>query len=381
MVTLSCKNIFRVTKKRCFEETVFASHDLIFTDVTGARLIKSMGSQLFSRIKCRLRVIDSFGTSKFFNHPSIAERSGYVNPWGRLGLPSLKQFMTFYPHSVDNSHAGFVVYPPVVINNNIERKNWALIYSKKASFLKGHEEFLKIVSEKFDLHATIADLADETAGGLIMIGSNMIYNHGWLATNEYSNLMMSAKVMIGLGFPYEGPSPLEAIANGMIFLNPLFPTPRGRTVNDKRSIKGDILIGSNFFLEKPTFRALSSQVPYIEQLTDQVTVNYSNDEEVRKALLTIATNENSVGSIPNEFTGEAMMKRMEQTLLITDYCLTKLHKSFLDIAPKLTLSTNHSSDCIQTCEEADLICGTEQFMQINNEEYLTTNTGNQKNII
>lgn len=28
------------------------------------------------------------------------------------------------------------------------------------------------------------------------------------------------QVFVGLGFPYEGPAPLEAIANGAAFLNP-----------------------------------------------------------------------------------------------------------------------------------------------------------------
>lgn len=30
------------------------------------------------------------------------------------------------------------------------------------------------------------------------------------------------KIFVGLGFPYEGPAPLEAIADGAVFLNPVF---------------------------------------------------------------------------------------------------------------------------------------------------------------
>ena len=29
------------------------------------------------------------------------------------------------------------------------------------------------------------------------------------------------QVFAGLGFPFEGPAPLEAIANGMVYLNPI----------------------------------------------------------------------------------------------------------------------------------------------------------------
>lgn len=36
----------------------------------------------------------------------------------------------------------------------------------------------------------------------------------------------SIQVFVGLGFPYEGPAPLEAIANGAVFLNPVFDVPK-----------------------------------------------------------------------------------------------------------------------------------------------------------
>jgi len=111
--------------------------------------------------------------------------------------------MTFYPHSVDNTHAGFVVYPPPASPSNLERKNWALIYAKKANFIQNHENILKIISEDFELHGTIADEPEE----IVTIGTSIkIHNHGWLNTNDYIHLMQSSKIMIGLGFPYEGQS-------------------------------------------------------------------------------------------------------------------------------------------------------------------------------
>ena len=33
-------------------------------------------------------------------------------------------------------------------------------------------------------------------------------------------VLMYVKVFVGLGFPYEGPAPLEAVANGAAYLNP-----------------------------------------------------------------------------------------------------------------------------------------------------------------
>lgn len=46
---------------------------------------------------------------------------------------------------------------------------------------------------------------------------------------------------MGLGFPYEGPAPLEAIASGCVFLNPVFDPP----LTSKNA---------QFFKGKPTMR-------------------------------------------------------------------------------------------------------------------------------
>lgn len=50
---------------------------------------------------------------------------------------------------------------------------------------------------------------------------------------------------MGLSFPYEGPAPLEAIANGCAFLNPKFNPPKSSKNTD-------------FFKGKPTLREVRS---------------------------------------------------------------------------------------------------------------------------
>lgn len=53
---------------------------------------------------------------------------------------------------------------------------------------------------------------------------------------------------MGLGWPLEGPAALEAIANGVVYLNPRFTPPR--------------------FVDtgKPTNRKVTSQNPYAEMI-------------------------------------------------------------------------------------------------------------------
>ena len=49
------------------------------------------------------------------------------------------------------------------------------------------------------------------------------------------------QLFVGLGFPYEGPAPLEAIAQGCIFINAKFNPPQ----NSENTM---------FFKGKPTLR-------------------------------------------------------------------------------------------------------------------------------
>lgn len=52
---------------------------------------------------------------------------------------------------------------------------------------------------------------------------------------------LDSQVFVGLGFPYEGPAPIEAIALGCVFLQPRFQPPHSSDNND-------------FYKGKPTTR-------------------------------------------------------------------------------------------------------------------------------
>lgn len=54
------------------------------------------------------------------------------------------------------------------------------------------------------------------------------------------------QVFVGLGFPYEGPAPLEAIANGAVYINPKFSSPHSSK-------------NTQFFKGKPTAREVRLQ--------------------------------------------------------------------------------------------------------------------------
>ena len=65
----------------------------------------------------------------------------------------------------------------------------------------------------------------------------------------YVFAMCVKQLFIGLGFPYEGPAPLEAIAQGCVFINPRFSPPHSS-------------LNTKFFTGKPTLRQVISVIHY-----------------------------------------------------------------------------------------------------------------------
>ena len=92
-----------------------------------------------------------------------------------------------------------------------------------------------IIANVFKVHATVADAAKDNP-----IFNNVV-NHGFLNQTQLAALLKSVEIFIGLGFPLEGPAPLEAIAAGAAFLNPRFDPPQHRG-------------NTKFLAEKPTLR-------------------------------------------------------------------------------------------------------------------------------
>ena len=219
-------------KEKCEWSNNFA--DIVFTDLYGAHDLKQFDQEFFDEIKCKLRVLDPFGTDSWFNDPSIVEKSGYENKLGGLGLPSIKQFLTRFPHD-DHEWSGFIMYPdstdysPTTESNNTELTSGipkALIQVRNSSLLTGHEATVKTVSQQFEVHFTIPE---ETFDLSQLTDSTLNHtNHGFLQHRDYIQLLKSIDLVIGIGFPYEDLTGIEAISNGAFYLNQKFPKSKGR---------------------------------------------------------------------------------------------------------------------------------------------------------
>ncbi|KAM6049834.1 alpha-1,6-mannosylglycoprotein 6-beta-N-acetylglucosaminyltransferase B isoform 3-T3 [Theristicus caerulescens] len=113
--------------------------DLIYTDYHGLQQMKQHMGLSFKKYRCRVRVIDTFGTEPAYNHEEYATLRGYRTNWGYWNLQPT-QFMTMFPHTPDNSFMGFVSEELNKTERQFIKSNkvssMAVVYGKEASIWK-----------------------------------------------------------------------------------------------------------------------------------------------------------------------------------------------------------------------------------------------------
>uniref|UniRef100_A0A3Q2PVH0 alpha-1,6-mannosyl-glycoprotein 6-beta-N-acetylglucosaminyltransferase n=1 Tax=Fundulus heteroclitus TaxID=8078 RepID=A0A3Q2PVH0_FUNHE len=304
--------------------------------------------------ECMLRVLDSFGTEPEFNHAHYAQSKGHKTPWGKWNL-NPQQFNTMFPHTPDNSFLGFVVEQHLNSSDikhidDIKRQNQSLVYGKVDNFWKDKEKYLDIIHGYMEVHGTVH-------GTSTVYLPSYVKNHGILSGRDLQFLLRETKLFVGLSFPYEGPAPLEAIANGCAFLNPKFTPPKSSKNTD-------------FFKGKPTLRELTSQHPYAEVYIGQPhvwTVDIENSAEVERALRSILS-QKIEPYLPYEFTCEGMLQRVNAFIENQDFCHGQV--MWPPLSALQVKMAEPGQSCKQVCQEAQLICEPSFFQHLNKDKDL-----------
>ncbi|XP_056286643.1 alpha-1,6-mannosylglycoprotein 6-beta-N-acetylglucosaminyltransferase B-like isoform X3 [Pseudoliparis swirei] len=344
--------------------------DLIYTDYHGlAHLHGAMGLAFLHYqynhhviqiimclvYRCRFRILDSFGTEPAFNLGSYARRHGYKTQWGSWELQP-RQYMTLFPHTPDNSFLGFVSEEAAreeMREEELEPAGYrkdriAVIYGKQDYMWQGKSEYVAVISEEMETHATVYQ-----PPGLASHLPSSIRNHGLLTQERFLRLLRRAKVFVGLGFPYEGPAPIEAIALGCVFLQPRFHPPHSSDNNE-------------FYRGKPTTRQISSQHPYVEQFIGKPhvwTVDVTNKTDVREAARAILRTEVKPFT-PREFTCEGMLERLGGYIAHQNFCT----ESALTWPPECALRAHlgpQGQSCVSVCARSSLVCEPALFHHLN----------------
>ncbi|XP_064598112.1 alpha-1,6-mannosylglycoprotein 6-beta-N-acetylglucosaminyltransferase A-like [Liolophura sinensis] len=328
--------------------------DLMYTDIVGLRQFRKKVQGGYAKFSCLLRVVDSFGTEPAFNHKNYAKTHKILSVWGGQDLKP-QQFFTMFPHTPDNSFMGFVVdrYLPDDKNTSkIERKNQGLVYGKQEYMWQGHANYLSLIRNHVEIHGTVS-IGDDNKRDVV---PPFVINHGIMGGEELHRLLRQTKIFIGMGFPYEGPAPLEAIANGAVFLNPSFNPPHNSQNN-------------KFFKGKPTLRSVSSQHPYAESFIGEpyvYTIDMKNSQLVEKTVAKILSTSKFESYLPFEYTQEGMLQRMNAYLEHQNFCMFQRQPTKWPPpnAVKAFLADAGMS-CKEYCYSKDLICEPSYFLVIN----------------
>lgn len=333
--------------------------DVIFTDIVGVRQFKS--ASRIQHYQCLFRVLDSFGTEPVFNFkrwkpPSI--RGGELGQtWANLEL-NPRQFMTMYPHTPDNSFLGFVVGSSRHSNHTVAKRNQSLVYGKELYMWQEKHKLIDVISRYVDVHATIGfTQVPEEEIEMTTLVPGFVQNHGILNSSQLQALLQETKVFIGLGFPFEGPAPLEAIALGCFFVNPIMDPPLSRA-------------NSEFFSKKPTTRAITSQNPYAEMFIGKpyvYNVNISNLTEVMATLQHLVTQPTPPPYLPYEYTYEGMLERVAVYVEHQEFCSRQQWPPLSELRRHVS---SQGESCKDTCYRHGLVCEPEFFPQLNSEEAL-----------
>ncbi|KAK3730257.1 hypothetical protein QZH41_019078 [Actinostola sp. cb2023] len=356
-------------KNGCAVEKVIAV-DRIITDISGEILMEYHFGPTLQKYRCKLLLLDSFGTEAEFNYHEYKEPIRRSR-WGSRNL-LLRQFMTMYPHSPDNLFMGFAIptkYKSLKFNQI--KKMQGLIYAKVPEYLKGKRKYLDVLHKYIELHGTISG-SDAVINKYV---PEYVINHGivngseWVEIlretkcvfvngSEWVEILRETKVFIGLGFPYEGPAPLDAIANGCFYINPKVFPPQNRDNN-------------KFFRVKPTNRKIKSQNPYTEDFIGKpyvYTIDINNDNEVENTIREILASKDTP-YLPYQFTLEGMLQRVNYFMENLDFC-TPGHQW----PPKsqMKISKGHKGEsCKDVCFNKGLICEPSFFHLLNSVRQLT----------
>uniref|UniRef100_H3CEA1 alpha-1,6-mannosyl-glycoprotein 6-beta-N-acetylglucosaminyltransferase n=2 Tax=Tetraodon nigroviridis TaxID=99883 RepID=H3CEA1_TETNG len=325
--------------------------DLIYTDILGLNQMQKAIPHIRSKYQCKIRVLDSFGTEPDFNHKAWAEVHNLSSSYGSLNLIPM-QFYTMFPHTPDNTFLGFVVQPHWGDEESkrlksIKRKKQALVYGKRASFWEGKTAYLDTIHKYLDLHGTVDKSASIPA---------YVTNHGIVKGAEVHALLRESKVFVGLSFPYEGPAPLEALANGCIFLNPRLKPPQSS-------------LNSEFFKEKPNIREVTSQHPYAEAIGEPYVwmVDMDNLTDVERAVRGII-NQTIEPYVPYEFTCEGMLQRVNILIEKQDFCPNATR--WPPLSALQVVRADRNASCKSACQKQGLICEPTFFPHLNNAQSL-----------
>lgn len=290
----------------------FQDYDIVFTDYAAISSPKcsyhsSIHKDMSYGLRCKIRLLDLFGTQKEFNFARLRCR------FSDSRLPSMRQYLTLEPdRSPENTFLGFVSFQGTTLvrlltdtpsncgtsssskcNSTQKRQNeWvAQIWGKGSSYFVTKfpgppfelSSFLALVSKHIPLKAFVEEEEREKIPPFVQISKRI------LEPQEVAEQLSRSALVVGLGRPLMASGMLEAVTiPGMHILFPKFEPPW--TFENQWEMMG-----------KPTNQEMTSQHPFLEKVLGRPFVyatNIAEEKDVEKALLDIRKDYEFLSKLP-----------------------------------------------------------------------------------
>ncbi|CAG5119179.1 unnamed protein product [Candidula unifasciata] len=337
---------------------------LIYTDIMGLIQFKKRLKAGYAKFSILLNILTS--TNMKNGRQKMVQCCLYphqlISYWGRIVIKRFQLLEFFVSHSPDNSFMGFVVDRVLNDSDTLNNKsNIAVVYGKNDYMWEGKKAYLDVIHSRLEVHGTVYEDPQQKLKHV----PDYVINHGILTGVDLHKLLQKAKIFVGLGFPYEGPAPLEAIANGAVFLNPKFDPPHSSKNN-------------KFFKGKPTQREIVSQHPYAETFIGEpyvYTININNTKEVAAIVDRILSNNKFSSFLPYEYTEEGMLQRMNVFIENQNFC--SFQRNQVRWPPRQSVEIvfgEPGKSCKDACWVKGRICAPSYFPELNTKEMLGNHT-------
>ncbi|KAK3730253.1 hypothetical protein QZH41_019079, partial [Actinostola sp. cb2023] len=359
-------------KRRCKDSD--NQFDLVYIDHVGIQHLTSLAptteihNRVWTKYGCKFRVLDPFGTDAEFNFGKYDDSllPGGRSSFGNLEL-NLRQFMTRFPMSSDNSFLGFAVGSHVEKRPFLKKKKRVVIYGDGSFAVKNETlwSWLNFTSKFMRVHYT--ELKDESCYRHVsrikffwnpqikdpseLKFPNYVIQHGVLSYDQLDRLITKAKAVIGIGTRAESILPALAVGRGCVYINPKYDPPEDRT-------------NTEYLKDKPSLRKISSQNPYLAKFVGRphvITLDLNNLTEVRQAIRKI-TKTKVRTYIPYELTTEGFVQRINAYVENQDFCQTNDWPPVLELQIKVGLV---GESCHDVCAKQGLVCEPEYFKVVN----------------
>ncbi|CAM9185165.1 unnamed protein product [Laminaria digitata] len=222
----------------------------------------------------------------------ILDFFGSDKPHANLGVPSTHHLTAFpVPASQSRTFLGYRADSSGMLQSGgvgVVKKPQGVIWGKTAASFEGSAaSVIARLADYVELHSTIAPKDAPLRQAARFKHRNIVY-HGMLSPEKWQGLLQESKFMVGLGDPLSGPSAVDAVMAGCVYLNPIYATP----------VK-------NIYTSQHPFLAQTVGEPYVCSF-GQTDANAALDC-ARKAL-----EQNLPPMLPQELTNEAHHKRVRE---------------------------------------------------------------------